>query len=518
MSTRELGVVHHAVVFFDANTLVKEMLQVEFEAVLDQVVGLPEFAGREINACFLRINQRLQIVGAVFFLVDFDARGYVNRSWNVPIEHLIENAGRGPDLGGGRIRLACRSQCSVPWHARQLWDPVLEGNDSSFQQMIQAVLRNRLGLAVDIPDITDAVSQPPLLDALSNDGIPELTVEQQVKPASKSASPKSASAKNSAAKSPQQAQADAEASERINRILQQEYFSKIGALKEEHQLQLATLKSAAQQQIDQAHQHYQIQLNQMKETVESTQRMLSEEKRRGLKLKEKLAQQTDEFQRAREQMVAELAQRQAAQQHETEQQQEIERQAAEHRRDIEQLQQQFEVELKARVEQASAELKEMLEMREVELFYREEQLGTLREEVARLRSERERLISQGADRLLDNLVDSGVAFVAYQPGVDAMTIPVSDIPRYLESPLAYVAEKCMVTVEQYQRWLKHHELPVCTAPDEEGNLCGELVKKIERPTEFLPGNSDCCAKHREIPRRRRDDLPPAPRASKVSSS
>jgi hypothetical protein len=109
MSTRDIGVVHHAVVFFDANVVVKEMLQVEFEAVLDQVVGLSEFAGREINACFLRINQRLQIVGAVFFLVDFDTRGYVNRSWNVPIEHLIENAGRGPDLGGGRIRLACTS-------------------------------------------------------------------------------------------------------------------------------------------------------------------------------------------------------------------------------------------------------------------------------------------------------------------------------------------------------------------------------------------------------------------------
>ncbi len=140
MSTREMGMVHHAVVFFDANAVVKEMLQVEFEAVLDQVVGLSEFAGREINACFLRINQRLQIVGAVFFLVDFDARGYVNRSWNVPIEHLIENAGRGPDLGGGRIRLACRSQCSVPWHARQLWDPVLEGDGSSLQQMVQAIV------------------------------------------------------------------------------------------------------------------------------------------------------------------------------------------------------------------------------------------------------------------------------------------------------------------------------------------------------------------------------------------
>ncbi|HSB96576.1 MAG TPA: hypothetical protein VLC91_09015, partial [Spongiibacteraceae bacterium] len=141
MSTREQGVMHQAVVFFDGDQLVKEMLQVEFEAVLDQVVGLPEFAEREIYACFLRINQRLQIVGAVFFLADFDARGYVDRSWNVPLQHLLDNAGRGPDLGGGRIRLACRSQCSVPWHARQLWDPVLEGENNSLRQMQQAVKR-----------------------------------------------------------------------------------------------------------------------------------------------------------------------------------------------------------------------------------------------------------------------------------------------------------------------------------------------------------------------------------------
>ncbi len=499
MSTREMGVVHHAVVFFDANTLVKEMLQVEFEAVLDQVVGLPEFAGREINACFLRINQRLQIVGAVFFLVDFDARGYVNRSWNVPVEHLLENAGRGPDLGGGRIRLACRSQCSVPWHSRQLWDPVLEGENSSLQQMMQGIQRNRLGLAVDIPDITDAVAQPPLLDALTDNAIPQLTDEYTLFGAS--AQPSAAAMQQPTPASP----AKAEASERVNHALQQEYVAKLAALKEEQQalkeeqqLQLATLRSAMQQQVDQLHQHYRIQLGQAKEALEASQRALAEEMQRGLKAKEKLAAQTDAFQRAREQLVTELTQQQAVEQ----------------RRGIEQLQQQFEVEMKARVEQASAELREMLEMREVEVFYREEQLGTLREEVARLRGERERLISQGADRLLEHLVDNGVAFVAYQPGVDAMTIPASDMARYLESPLAYVAEKCLVTVEQYQQWLAHHELPVCSVRDDSGNLCGELVDKVERPSQFLPGNSDCCTRHRATLQRRRDDAPPARTAAR----
>lgn len=458
MSTTEPGVIHHAVIFFDGDELVKEMLQVEFEAVLDQVVGLPEFAAREIGACYIRINQRLQILGAVFFLVDFDARGYVNRSWNVPLEHLLENAGRGPDLGAGRIRLACRSQCSIPWHARQLWDPILDGDSNSLRQMMRALQRNRLGLAVDVPEVTDAIGVPPTLQAVHGD----------------SAQP--GARKRAAAEAPQRsAEAERQLTERVTQRLQREYRTKLAAQKDEHELALAALKSAAQQQLDQSHQHYQIQLGQMKEALESAKKVVREEQRRNKTLKEKLAAQADEFQRAREQL----------------------QQASEHAQESgAQLQQQFEIELRARVEQARAELVEMLDMREVELFYREEQLGTLREEIARLRQEREQLIGQGGDRLLQHLVENGVAFVAYQPGLDAMTIPMMDIPRYLESPLNYVAEKCTVSPQQYQDWLSHHELPVCTHAAADGAICGELIDKIERPSQFLCGHSDRCAEHR----------------------
>src|SRR5690606_5620812 len=123
-----------------------------------------------------------------------------------------------------------------------------------------------------------------------------------------------------------------------------------------------------------------------------------------------------------------------------------------------------------------------------------------REEIARLRQERERLIGQGGDRLLHHLVENGVAFVAYQPGLEAMTIPMMDIPRYLESPLNYVAEKCLVTPQQYQEWLGHHELPVCTATVDD-EICGEPVTKAGRPGEFLPGLSNRCPSHRELERR-----------------
>jgi len=152
--------------------------------------------------------------------------------------------------------------------------------------------------------------------------------------------------------------------------------------------------------------------------------------------------------------------------------------------------------LKARVEQARAELREMLDMREVELFYREEQLGNLREEVSRLRQERERLLGQSGDHLLQRLVENGVTFVAYQPGVEALSITAADMPRYLDSPQDFVAEHCFVTPEHYRQWLGHYELPVCLAPLEDGSLCGCPLTKIERPGQFLAGDSDRCRAHR----------------------
>lgn len=448
MNAREQSVIHHAVVFFDAGHLVKEMLHVEFEAVLDQVVGMQEFAGREIGACFVRINPRLQIIGAVFFLVDFDQRGYVNRSWNVPLEHLLETAGRGPDLGAGRIRLSCRSQCSIAWHSRQLWDPVLEGKNNNLQQLQQAVRRNRLGLAEeDPPELEAEAMPPPLLETHAGESTTTPNDERQL-------------------------------AERINKRLQQEYRSKLVALKEAQQLQLATFKSSAQEQMDQLHQRFQLHVSQLKETLQSTKQMFIDEKRRSQAYKDKLDTQVAEFAQLRQQMQRELAQERGNEQNQ-----------------VQKLQEQFEVELKARVEQASAELKEMLDMREVELFYREEQLGNLREEVTRLRQAREGLVNQSGDRLLHRLVESGITFVAYQPGAEAMSIPLGDVVRYLDAPLAYAAEKSFVAPEQYQLWLSHFELPVCTAPVAGGSICGEPLTKVERPSQFMSGSSDRCSEH-----------------------
>ena len=58
---------YDAVLFVDHNKVVKEMLLTEFEAVLDGVVGEPDFSNSTAHAVYLKVNRRLDIIGAVFF-------------------------------------------------------------------------------------------------------------------------------------------------------------------------------------------------------------------------------------------------------------------------------------------------------------------------------------------------------------------------------------------------------------------------------------------------------------------
>jgi hypothetical protein len=143
-----LGALTEAVVFFKDDSVAKEMFFSEFEAVLDDVVGITDFAGDEVQAAFVQIEDSLKILGAVFFTISFDTRGRVTGNWNIPLRHLLDHASYGPDLGAGPIKVACRSACPVAWYRRQLWDPDM-ASGGTFQRMIAAAERNRLGIISD---------------------------------------------------------------------------------------------------------------------------------------------------------------------------------------------------------------------------------------------------------------------------------------------------------------------------------------------------------------------------------
>lgn len=149
MSTAPKSLLTEAVMFFSERGVCKEVLYTEFEALLDGLVATPEFADETIEAVFLQINNRLQVRAAVFFTMDFDMDGYVNRLWNMPLRQLAEKAGRGPDMGGGPIRLACLGFTTAPQHRENMWKPGQRNGRADLALIKEAVSRNALGIIGD---------------------------------------------------------------------------------------------------------------------------------------------------------------------------------------------------------------------------------------------------------------------------------------------------------------------------------------------------------------------------------
>ncbi|MEH6491264.1 hypothetical protein [Halopseudomonas sp.] len=146
MSTATKPMLTEAVMFFSERGICKEMLFPEFEALLDGLVASPEFADETVEAAFVQINSRLQVRAAVFFTLDFDLDGYVNRLWNMPLRQLAEKAERGPDMGGGPIRLVCLGYNKQPNYRPLLWKPGQRAGTNDLALIKDAVTRNTLGI------------------------------------------------------------------------------------------------------------------------------------------------------------------------------------------------------------------------------------------------------------------------------------------------------------------------------------------------------------------------------------
>lgn len=158
MSTAPKSLLTEAVMFFSERGVCKEVLYTEFEALLDGLVATPEFADETMDAVFLQINNRLQVRAAVFFTMDFDMDGYVNRLWNMPLRQLAEKAGRGPDMGGGPIRLACLGFTSAQQHRANMWKPGQRNGRADLALIKEAVNRNALGILSDEDDAFTPIS------------------------------------------------------------------------------------------------------------------------------------------------------------------------------------------------------------------------------------------------------------------------------------------------------------------------------------------------------------------------
>lgn len=431
-----------AVVLFADNVITRELLYPEFEAILDGFVPVPDFKGATAKAAYLVINSDLHVVAAIFFLLDFDEKGMVDRRWNIPLQQLAEVSGKGPDMGAGPIRLACYSQCAIAWHQKKLWDPNMDPANSSFTQLKNSVKNNRMGAVFKRPVAASvvelAVSAPQVQDHL---------VLQQ----------------------------------KMHAHYTQEMANQTENLLKEQRLRIATLHSKQQEVIHKLQHEHQQRLHAYQEKIKELQVQSADVELRYQSLKEKFDIQTNKIEGMREYFshklkVAELGEN----------------------NQIQVMQENFEMELASKLQTATAELREMLDMREVELFYRHENESVLKEEIVKLKNEYQELLNNSGEQLLTRLEKLGINFVVYHPGIGQLTIPLADLSQYIERPTAYIAKNSGMDESLYVSWFEHYQNPHCTCVDDAGHICGKLLVRIGSPVEFHEGESDRCDAHQLI--------------------
>ncbi len=440
-----------AVLFYNEGTICKEMLYPEFEAVLDGVVALPEFADRQMHAVYVMINPRLQVRAAVFFCLDFNEDGSADDGWNIPLRQLAERTGRGPDMGAGPIRLACRSQCPVSWHQMHMWDPKVSAERNDLAVLRDTIKRNQLGLLVE------------------DEGAPVVPAERLQMVAEDAW---------------YAAEAGKEATTQRSESHEREQRQKAALLIKQQRQRIANLERLREEDALKSAAAADKERKLLQDEIRSLQQQLQQQTELNGSLHAQMTAQAESFQKAREEMSKQLRTLEVS-----------------GRVEIGAAREQFEHEAQARIAAAVAEYKEQVAIRDVELAYRNELDAQQEEEIQRLKNECETL-RQSGDRVLEDLSRQGVVFMAYHPGAGHLTIALQDLARYRANPLAYAAAKCFVSEEQYRQWLEHYQKPACIATLASGERCAMPLDKVDAPSRFVIGESNCCARHRKEDRQR----------------
>lgn len=477
-----------AVFFIKDGQVVQEMMKSEFDALLDGIVDAPDFKGRKMAAVYLQITDSLAIRGLIFFVISFDKQGRVAADWNVPINQLMQSAGRGPDLGAGLIRLVCKSQCTVPWHKENLWDPP----QKMFTVLMQAVKANRLGIVESEEswnagadwDIPVLEAEPPVLTAIpvavptvkpvADDDIPVLTAHT---PGKAAAEPAASAGQNAAASAEYQAlKQEFDAMKAAYAVRIDKLQKERDELKEKNRNISESLKQQAKQHAEALTLDFRHDLDKKEHQINALKEQLANEQKRYAELKEQQVEQAAQYQLEREEMMEKMQQDEAAGE------------------EIEALKVAFAKELAAKVEAETTKVNARLAMREVELFYREEQMALLRDEIAQLKTARQSLLNSKDGDVFQSLEDNGVTLVVFQPGLGHITLAFDDIGQFLEDRTDYLASRCGVSPEDFVRWQQHYQNPVCQHT-ENGKLCGKPLKRTEMLAHFTAGVSDHCAVH-----------------------
>ncbi|GAA5316636.1 MAG: hypothetical protein AseanaTS_18400 [Candidatus Pelagadaptatus aseana] len=416
-----------AVLIFEQDKLSREMRYSEFEAILDNYAPMPELAGTKVKAVYVQIDDALKVKALVFFTISFDAEGFADHRWNIPLQQLAENSARGPDMGSGAIRLACRSQCCIEWHQPNLWDPEMGSKSTHFHAIRDAINDNRLGFVAeqepdDIPILEGQAVTSGVTQAINTEAL---------------------------------------------ELLKKEHHLRLSAMLESHEQALQKLKSKFQSNLKDA-----------RSDREQLEQQLQQEQAKNEELKQTIDGQAGKIQGLREYFENKLATA-----------------VSSGEESLEDLRKAYEAEIDARVNASTASLKEEVQLKEVSLMYKETQCSGLEEELKRLQQEKQELLANSGNQLLERLHKASISFVSFQPGYGHLTLPVDDIPLFMEDSEAYVAEKCGVDKHLYRSWLHHYGNPSCQAIADGGLPCGRRIPRVERPADYLMGESDRCESH-----------------------
>lgn len=459
------------VLFWEGDGIDKAMVFSDFQATLDGYVGISAYAGDEKRAAYVQLDDHLKVRACVLFTIGFDAAGYPERSWNLPLRHMAEIAGRGPDMGGGPIHLVCRSQCPISWHGPRLWDPVMQPSLNTFTQIARevaaacerfsmrplrtpAVPAANAAADTDIPVLTEAAPEaPPARWEQERELLREQLVEQQLRIATLENDKNETIARLGFM---HQQQVD---------ILEAQNVRLLGQHKA-----LKTQSDGLREQVEALRQ--QLSSVQGLETNLAEERRLHEEQLAAV-MRSRLGEETQKFEELLQQKEQEYLTREA-------------RLRAEHQLSLEQ-----------RLGEEANGFRLQLDSLRAELNYREDTLNSLTRELAELKSSQAQREEGAADEFLRRLEALGMNFVVFHPGAGHVSVPVAELAHYASNPVAYAAAKCLVSEESYQRWLLHYENPRCAASIGDGKCCEARLIRTDSPTRFVPGQSDRCARHQE---------------------
>lgn len=542
------------VYFIDENDgVIREMMYADFEALVDGLIAMHEFADSVQRAAFVKINAKHRIVACVLFRMPFDAEGHATPQWNLPVDQLCSSAGKGPNMGAGPIKLSTAVQCSVPWHQAKLWDPQEVPN--LFYWLRDAAAENQLGIDFDL--LQDEAScnlndygseeyseyQGPGQSFIQSQDSPFQRNEEQPPPPYSGAGmgypppqgypphhptmqsvygydparvppgyyppvmpgqpPMHPAAAGHMA--PQQqpplhphhhAPAPAPAERKQPNLSAElkkmkEHFEK----KEQvYQRKLKQLVQKHKQEMQQNNtQHEARFLNVSKEYEQSMEEVSGELNRLRMKLENLLSQKDslEDICAAQKDQIKGL----------TGKLEDFRRRAQDREREsTEALTQKYETNFERTLSEMEHEYEEKLREKDAEIVYRQEVVKHLRKDITNMRRDKLRLVNSGGDKFLEQLDALGISFIAYHAGAGHLSIPLADMPLYMENPVAYAASRCLVSEENYREWLDHNENPVCQyVVDKSTNaVCGCTVRKADTPSSFQPGITNRCDKHQSL--------------------